>query len=295
MTFLGKFLAGIVTFILLLLLALMFTYRIPVGYAGVKFNKYGSDKGLDFQTVAPGWGWAGPNTQVFTFPTFTQTRTWDGKEAFSFGTVEGQNVTAEIGITYHVEADKVPLLFQTYRQGIDEITDVYLHNIVRDALVEVASKMPIEQVYGAGKSDLLAAVQKKVQTRVAPIGLIVDQISWVGQLGLPEAVNDAIANKIKATQLAQQRENEVATSKAEAQKVEAEAQGRANAQLAMAQAEAAGTLAKAQANAQAIELEGKALDNHPNVLKLRGIERWNGAQPNTVLASGYTPIIDTSK
>lgn len=35
----------------------------------------------------------------------------------------------------------------------DEITDVYLRNMVRDAFVTVASTRAVEDVYGSGKSD----------------------------------------------------------------------------------------------------------------------------------------------
>ena len=79
-----------------------------------------------------------------------------------------------------------------------------------------------------------------------------------------------------------QREQEIQQSKAEAEKLVAESQGKADAQLAIA-----------RANAQAINLEGDALRNNPNVIELRKIEKWDGQLPQIVGAA--TPFINLSK
>lgn len=82
---------------------------------------------------------------------------------------------------------------------------------------------------------------------------------------LPDNVVKSINAKIQATQMAEQRKNEVAQAQAEAQKVEAEAQGQANAKLALAEAEA-----------KAISLRGDALRNNPGIAELNAIEKWEG-------------------
>lgn len=265
---------------MLLILSLAACSKVPAGNVGVKFNLYGSDKGVQTQELPPGRYWIGYNEELYRFPTFTQTKTWQGEEGLSFGTVEGLQVGADIGITYHIDPTKVTAIFQKYRKGIDEITDIYLRNMVRDALVKQAGVIGIESVYGRGKADLIEAVQKDVQAQVTEIGIVIEKVYWIGSPRLPQNVTTAINAKIQATQMAEQRKNEVAQAEAEAQKEVAVANGQAAAKLALAQAEA-----------KAISLRGDALRNNPGVAELNAIERWDGKLPVYQL-SGAMPFIN---
>lgn len=141
------------------------------------------------------------NEELYLFPTFTQTETWGGEEAISFQTVEGMKVGGAVGITYSVSPDKVTTLFQKYRAGIEEITNKFLRNMVRDAFNDVASKLPVESVYGAGKADLLLAVEKRVRDQVAPIGINIERIYYASDLVLPPQVTQSLNAKIQATQM----------------------------------------------------------------------------------------------
>jgi regulator of protease activity HflC (stomatin/prohibitin superfamily) len=274
--------------LLILLAAISLTAcdKVPVGAVGIKVNNLGGDKGVDDEVLGVGWYWVGFTKTLYTFPTFMQNYVWSASphegashdESFSFQTNEGLSVNADIGISFQVDPKKVPLLFQTYRKGLDEIRDIYIRNIVRDALVTAASTRPIESVYGAGKSDLLKQVQKEVIGKVGPIGINVDQLSWVGELRLPPTVTQAINMKIQATQQAQQRENEVATAKAEAQKAVAVAQGEADSRTINAQAEA-----------KANQIIAQSLT--PELVSYQAIMKWNGELP-TYTGGGALPFIN---
>lgn len=261
--------------------------KVPAGNVGVKFQMYGDDKG-SLQELPPGRYWVGWGYELYTFPTFTQTYTFthsvaEGRpvdESISFQTAQGLTVNADVGITYHIDPSKVTLIFQKYRKGIDEITDIYLRNMIRDALVKEASSLDIESVYGKGKANLIEAVQRDVSEEVSAVGIDVEKIYWIGELRLPENVVQSINAKIQATQMAEQRQNEVAQAQAEAQKVEAEAQGQAQARVTIAEAEA-----------KAIALKGDALRQNPNVVQMSAIEKWGGRLP-TYSGGGAMPFIN---
>lgn len=263
--------------------------KVPAGNVGVKFQMYGDDKGA-LKELPPGRYWVGWGYEMYTFPTFTQTYTFtrsvaEGRaadESISFQTAQGLTVNADVGITYHIDPAKVTLIFQKYRKGIDEITDVYLRNMIRDALVKEASGLDIESVYGRGKANLIDAVQKDVSDEVSGVGIEVEKIYWIGELRLPENVVQSINAKIQATQMAEQRQNEVAQARAEAEKVEAEAQGRAQAQITIA-----------EADAKAIELKGQALRSNPNIIQMSAIEKWDGRLP-TYAGSSALPFLTLS-
>jgi regulator of protease activity HflC (stomatin/prohibitin superfamily) len=262
--------------------------KVPAGYVGIKVNLLGGDKGVDSQELSPGRYWIGMNEDLFLFPTFAQNQVWTknttegspNDDSMTFQTVEGLSVNTDLGITYSISSQKVTQVFQKYRKGVDEITGIYLRNMVRDALVTEASAKPIESVYGAGKSDLIKAVEKTVKAQTTELGIIVERIYWVGELRLPETVVASINAKIGATQMAAQRQNEVAQSRSEADKVIEQARGEAQSKLAIAKAEA-----------ESMTIKGTALKQNPELVQLNAVEKWNGILPVYQL-SGATPFIN---
>lgn len=262
--------------------------KVPAGHVGVKVYLLGGEKGVDSEELSVGRYWIGVNEELYLFPTFSQNYVWTkgsdtgspDDESLSFQTVEGMSVSADVGITYAIDPTKVTAIFQKYRKGVDEITDIYLRNMVRDALVTVASTRKVDKVYGAGKADMMKEVEALVRAQVEPIGINVERIYWVGNLELPPQVTGSLNAKIQATQMAEQRRNEVEQAKAEAAKARETAAGEADAKLIVAKAEA-----------EAIRLRGDALRSNADVATLNAIEKWNGVMPTFMGADGAMPFI----
>lgn len=284
---------------LVMFAALVGCSKVPAGNVGVKVYLLGTSKGVDMEELGPGRYWIGWNEELYLFPTFTQNYTWtkepvdennDGNiskyeetdESINFQTKEGLVVNADVGISYSVDPEKVPLLFQKYRRGITEITDIYLRNMVRDALVSSASSRAIESVYGVGKADLLNEVEERVRSQVAPFGILIEKLYWAGDFRLPQTVVNSINAKIQATQFAQQRENEVAAARAEAEKTIESARGEAESRLINARAEA-----------ESIRIKGAALAENPRLIELSAVEKWDGILPQ-IMGSGAVPFINSS-
>lgn len=240
--------------------------RVGPGEVGVRYHTAGGDRGVETIPVGVGYYVTGFFTHIETFPTFQQNYTWEDDESMNFSDINGLNINAAIGISYHIDPAKVPALFVKYRLGINEITNVYIHNMVRDSLVDVASQKPIEYIYGPGRATIIAEVQNEVQRQVLQYGIIIDKIYWIGKLGLPQSVQAAIDSKNAASQQAQQRENEVATAQAQAQIEVAKAQGDAKA-----------LLTRAQSQAEANKLLEESLT--PNYIEYLKAQKWNGILP----------------
>jgi regulator of protease activity HflC (stomatin/prohibitin superfamily) len=272
---------------LLMLATLAACSKVPVGNVGVKVYLLGGSKGVDVEELSPGRYWIGINEELYLFPTFTQNYTWtkapdetgNEDESISFQTVEGLTVNADMGISYSIRPDKVSAIFQKYRKGINEITDVYLRNMVRDALVTVASTRPIETVYGAGKADLISGTESMVRKQVEPLGITIERLYWAGDLRLPPNVTASINAKIQATQMAQQRLNEVEQAKAEAEKVRQTASGEADGKLIIATAEA-----------KAIRIKADALAQNAKLVEWSAIEKWDGHMPQ--ITGGSVPFVN---
>lgn len=250
--------------------------KVEAGNVGVIANLYGSDKGVQTEVVGPGRYWIGWNQSLYIFPTFTQTYTWQKDEAITFQDKDGLQISSGIGITYSINQNKASQLFQKYRKGVDEITSVYLHNMVRDAVVETASTQPVDYIYGHGKAEMISHITKMIRQQVAPIGINVEKVYWVGSMQLPDSVQQTVNSKMAATQKALQRENEVATANAQAQIDIAKATGEGKAKVIAAEAEATAN-------------QKVAASLTPALVEKMKIEKWDGVMPK--VSGGSTPIV----
>lgn len=277
-----------IAIIALAALALTACSKVPAGNVGIKAYLLGTSKGVDTEQLGPGRYYIGLNEELYLFPTFTQNYTWakdcqEGdctNEELGFQTVEGLAVTADVGISYRIDPAKAALIFQKYRKGVDEITDIYLRNMVRDSLVKNASTMPVETVYGKGKTDLIAKVQKEISDQVAPIGIVIEKVYWVGELRLPPTVVASINAKIQMTQQAQQAQNQVAKAEADARVRIANAEGIAQSLKVISEAQA-----------DSIRVKANAISANPEIVQMTAVEKWNGVLPQTN-AGGAVPFLN---
>lgn len=254
--------------------------KVPAGYRGVIVNLYGSDKGVAEQSVGVGRYYLGWNSELYLFPTFLQNYSWKNEQAITMQTSEGLSIRTDAGITYSIQPDNVVKVFSKYRLGIDEITNTFLHNMVRDAMNEVASTMTVEQIYGAQKENFITKVNQIVKGEAAANGIEVEKIYLVGSFDLPDSVVSSINSKIQASQNAMKVENEVATARAEAQKtiVEAEAKGKQ-------------ILINAESQAKANKILAESLTKE--FVQYQGILKWDGKLPQ--ITSGATPFVNLTR
>ncbi len=240
--------------------------KVPAGYRGVIVNLYGNDKGVSELSVGVGRYYLGWNRELYLFPTFLQNYSWTGDQSITMQTSEGLSIRTDAGITYSIKPDNIVKVFTKYRLGIEEITNTFLHNMVRDAMNEVASTMTVEQIYGAQKEAFISKVNQIVKAEGLNTGIEVDKIYLVGSFYLPPTVVGSINSKIQASQNAMKVENEVATARAEAQKtiVEAEARGKQ-------------ILINAESQAKANKILAESLT--PEFVHYQAILKWNGQLP----------------
>lgn len=259
--------------------------KVPAGNVGVIVNLYGAEKGVSEKEVGVGRYWLSWNEELYLFPTFTQNDTWrqekDKDESITFQTgKDGMVVNADFGITFRVDPGKVTTLFQTYRRGIGEISDIYLRNLVRDAVNEKAADYSADDAYGRKKNELVDSVEASVRAFVADKGIIVEKVYLIGEMRLPKQVRDAIDEKNKALQTTLQREQEIIKAKAEAEIKIAEARGRAES-----------ILLEARAQAEANKLVAASIT--PELVRYRALDKWNGELPR-LNGGGAVPFIDVS-
>lgn len=256
--------------------------KVPAGNVGVKFDLYGGDKGVTGEVLGPGKYWLGWNEELYLFPTFTVNDAYTAKEGnhITFQDRDGTQISADVGVSFSIPADKADEVFQKYRKGVDEIVDTVLKNAVRNALNSETGQMEVSEIYGVGKEALMQRTLIRVQKELGPVGVNVENLFWIGAMTLPPQITSAINAKIEATQKAQQRENELQTAKAQAEIEREKARGEADAKLIAAKAEAESNRLIAASVSQTL-------------VDYMQVQQWDGKLPQ--VTGGSTPMIDMRK
>jgi regulator of protease activity HflC (stomatin/prohibitin superfamily) len=251
--------------------------QVQPGHVGVRVDNLGSHAGVEDRPLGVGWYWTGFGQHVYEYPVYTNTYTWTRStteqsptdEEFTFQDKNGLSMSADVAVSFSVDPERAPILFQKYRTEMGGIIAGPVRNAVRDALVTRAAQMGVEEIYGPRKAELIHQAEGDVRSFMAPFGLRIERLYWASNVRLPEAVRGQIEQKIANEQAALAAQAQVAT-------VEAQARQR---------------VASAQGEATAINVQGSALRANPEVLRLRAIEKWDGRLPQ-VSGSGATPFID---
>jgi regulator of protease activity HflC (stomatin/prohibitin superfamily) len=279
------------------------TTRVDAGHVGIRVKLAGSDRGVQDMPVVTGWVVYNPLTeQIVLFPTSVQNVVWtqsphEGKpfdESITFSSSEGVNVNSDIGLSFHIEGALAPKLYGRFRlNDLEKLSDGYMRNTVREAFNDVGSRLTVQEIYGLGKSKMLAEVNKQCRDVFGKDGIVIDQLTINGALRLPQNVIDAINRAMEATQRAIESKNRVAQVEAEAQQAVTQAHGAAEASRQKAEGEADALLIRARAEAQANEII--RLSTTPAVLQYRALDHWDGKLPE--YNSGQLPMLtfDLSK
>ena len=185
-------------------------------------------------------------------------------------------VSADIGITYHLRPESVPIIFQKYRRGMDEITHLFIRNHIRDAINKAASKTEIEDLY-SGKEDFFNEVEAHIRKDLSPLGIEITKIYLIGRFHFPDTVINALNAKIEANQRAEQRENELREAEAEAKKQ-------------IAKAEGAAKCLKVQSESEALANKLISESLTTELIQWQSVQKWDGKLPN--VTSGAVPFIE---
>ena len=262
--------------------------RVGAGYVGIEINLAGSQRGAQEIPIRTGWVFYSPlKTQIVEFPTFVQNVKWTAdvneghplNEEIVFNSKEGQEVRADVSLSYAIDSGKVPDFYVKYRSDdLEKFTHGILKDIVRNSLNEMASTYTLEDIYGENKARFLTETRQRIQAQVEPVGVQIQQFGFIGKPRFTAAIEQAITQKTQAITDAERARNQLAVTQAEMAKTVAEAEGEARSAIERARGEAESNRLR-QASITPQLLEWKRLENQRAL-----IDRWNGELPHTVLS-----------
>lgn len=235
-------------------------------------------------------------TSVFELSTRVEHRLWEAHASSS----DLQQVTTSVGVEAQMPASAAVCVFRVY-SSLDGLLDSVGANAVQESVKAATAHYTAEQlitqrveVKTAVEEGLRHYIDQSLTAGGCQGALVVNNVA-IRDFAFSEDFNKAIEAKVTAEQqsLQAEKERDRRVTQADAARLEAEkaADGAAYAVKQAADAKAYAIRAESVERAAALQREAAALTAHPDVVRLRAIERWNGALPATQLGAA-TPIID---
>ena len=156
-------------------------------------------------------------TQVIKVKTSTVNR----EVRLNLPSKEGLNVKAEISILYHVQSDKIIPLLQEVGRSYERIL---ILSTFRSSSADVCAKFYAKDMHSGKRGEIEQAIKKLMIERLEGRGIIIEGI-MLKSISLPPRLYQAIEEKLRAEQEAQQMQFVLDREKKEAERKQIEAEG----------------------------------------------------------------------
>lgn len=196
---------------------------IPAGHVGVK-DFFGS---VSPSILPPGVQVVLPFTKVVKM----SIKTHEHKETAEVPSKEGLTMDLETSVLYRLDPAKAPELYRTVGS---EYASVAVVPQIRSALREVTASYEAKDLYSSQREQIAKEIFDLVNKMSGARGIITEQI-LLRKIGLPALVANAIQEKLKREQEAEQMKFVLQKEQQEAQRKRIEAQGIADFQKIVAQ------------------------------------------------------------
>src|SRR5260370_8444628 len=116
-----------------------------------------------------------------------------------FNSKEGMEIFVDVSLSYAIEAAKAPDFYVKYRLAdMESFTHGILRDVVRNSLNEVALTYVVEDIYGEKKAEFLSKVQAKIEQKLSPVGVNVQQFGFIGAPPVPSVTPAATTANAQA-------------------------------------------------------------------------------------------------
>jgi regulator of protease activity HflC (stomatin/prohibitin superfamily) len=196
---------------------------VPAGSVGVKeFQGRVSSEVLEpgFYVII------NPFVEVIDF----STRLKDVTETIESTSKEGLAFNIDVSVQYKLDPSKVVAVYQEIGTDEQQIVIPRIRSIVR----EITASYPIEAVYASKRQEVSNKIRTRLQEQIEPLGFVVEE-ALLREVVLPESMQAAIQQKLKAEQESQQMVFVLQREEQEAERKRIESKGIADSQTILAE------------------------------------------------------------
>ena len=184
----------------------------------------------------------------------TQSVIYERENPLASASADLQDVNIATVTNYHIDATKVMDVYKQYRT-LEAFEESVIRPAVRDTVKAVASQYPAGDLI-TKRPEFAEKVAQKLNERLVDTYVVVEQ-SNITDIQFSESFTQAIEAKVTATQNAEAAKNNLEKVKFEAQQ----------------------SIEKAKAEAESIRIQAQAINAQggADYVKLKALEKWNGA------------------
>lgn len=203
---------AVVVVFVLIVIANPFTV-VPAGHVGVKdfFGRVAPD------TLAPGFRIVLPFTRVVKM----SVRTQELKEMAETPSREGLIIGLEVSVLFRLDPEKAVAMYTTVGSSYDRIV---VEPQMRSAIREVTASYDAKVLYSSERERIAQEIEKIFIQLSSGRGIITEQV-LLRKIALPPVVANAIQEKLKREQEAEQMKFVLQKEQQEAERKRIEAQG----------------------------------------------------------------------
>lgn len=139
---------------------------------------------------------------------------------------EGLNVSAEISILYHIEAEKAREVLMDV--GLD-YEEVLILSVFRSSSADICARFFAKDMHSGKRAEIEAEILKEMAAILEPRGFVIEAV-LLKSISLPSGLYTAIEDKLEAEQEAQRMEFVLQRERQEAERKKIEAEGVRDAQ-----------------------------------------------------------------
>jgi regulator of protease activity HflC (stomatin/prohibitin superfamily) len=158
------------------------------------------------------------------------TRTVNREVKLNLPSKEGLNVSAEISILYHVDAEKAESVIQEVGP---EYENVLILSVFRSASADICARFFAKDMHSGKRAEIEEQIRAEMDALLSPRGFIIESV-LLKSISLPAGLYTAIEDKLEAEQEAQRMQFVLQREQREAERKKIEAEGVRDAQKVLA-------------------------------------------------------------
>ncbi|MFL6399808.1 MAG: prohibitin family protein [Nitrososphaeraceae archaeon] len=266
-----KILAGIVTFIIIVIVLSQSTVVVQAGHRGVVVYL----GAVENKVLGEGVHFIIPFAeQVIQL----EVRTLKFQADASAASNDLQEVATVIALNYHIDPNDANIIYQ--QLGAD-YSDRIIAPTIQESVKASVAKFNAEELI-TKRETAKAVIAQAIRNTLSSRDITVETV-FITDFKFSEAFASQVESKVVAFQKYLTEQNNLRA-----------VQVIANQTVVQAQAQARARMANATGEAQAINLITEQLRQSPGYLQWKAINEWNGQMPYTLSGSGGFPFLESS-
>lgn len=188
---------------------------VPSGHGGIVFDSFG--QGTQKELYGEGLHVMRVGKELIVY----DLRVQEMKEQLNVLSSNGLDLTVDASVRYRVEA---PKLFELHTQTGPKYADILIGPIVRSEARKVFGRYAPEEIYSTKREQIEKEIFDEVTKALQGKDVIVEAI-LVRDVGLPDAIRQAISDKLAEEQRSQKMRFTLDKERQEAERKQIEAEG----------------------------------------------------------------------